>query len=177
MANKLWHLLVVSSLLLLALAVPAGAQTQYLLDNTLDANPGVAWAYGDSNDHQYVTDRCAISGSTWAARLDAGYGIAQEFNVTSAHVSYSIRLDAYFGDTGGTSDDAINVYVRNLNTNVEEVKTFTAADYGYCASVVGFTLSNDYDNAPVRVTVKRSLGSTSSMTIDVDNIYFFGRPY
>jgi hypothetical protein len=176
--SKVPRLLAATTFALFLCALPAAAQTQYLADNTLDANPGVSWTYGDpTNGHVWTTDRCAASGSTYAARLDPGEGIAQQISVTSSHVSYSIRLDAYFSDSGGTSADAINVYIRNLNTQVEENHSFTAAQYGHCASTVAFTTTYDYDNVPVLITVKRSNGSTSPMDIEVDNIYFFGRPF
>jgi hypothetical protein len=57
----------------------------------------------------------------------------------------------YFSEAGGTSSDRINVYVKNLNTNVEEIFS-------------------------IDVTLRRGSKSTMS-SVSVDNVSFWGSIY
>jgi hypothetical protein len=184
--------LCVLTVFLLALALPAAAQVnyctgggmacEYLRNQAFADQPTTTyptpnqWVIGNSAWWVSVTDPCAWGGgSSLAAKLPAGGGVLQEFTATSfAH--WSVDFDAYFGDTGGTTNDTIKVYVRNLNTNVEEIFSIDATQYGLCASNVSFNLANDYSNANVRVTLKRGLKSTMNQ-ISVDNVSFWGSIY
>jgi hypothetical protein len=38
----------------------------------------------------------------------------------------AVDFDIYFGDAGGTTNDTMSVYVRNLDTNVQEVFSVNA---------------------------------------------------
>lgn len=168
---------------LLTLALPASAQIQYcsgsscqyIRNEAFATAPSPAdWTFGNNSWWQTVTDPCAWGGGTSAAaNLPAGGGILQEFTTSSANY-WSIRLDVYFGDPGGTTNDKINVYVLNVNTGVQEIFTVDATGYGLCASVVNFNLANNYSNATVRVTLRRGLKSTMN-SIAVDNVSFWGR--
>ena len=176
--------------LILVLALPAVAQVnychsggmacQYLRNEAFVDQPTTSyptpneWVIGNISWWTTVTDTCG-TGTTKAAKLAPGGGVLQEFTATEFE-NWSVNLDIYFGDSGGTSTDTINVYVRNLDTGVQEIFSVDATEYGLCASNVAIDLNNDYTNADVRVTVRR--GTNSSMNhISVDNISFWGTIY
>jgi hypothetical protein len=179
--------LCVLTLLVLAFALPASAQVQYCFGSSCEflrnqafgdppvsaSTPTLGWVFGNNSWWTSVTDPCAWGGGTsLAANLPAGGGVLQEFTATSfAH--WSVDFDVYFGNAGGTTNDTISVYVRNLDTNAQEIFSVDATQYGLCASNVSFNLANDYSNAHVRVTLRRGLKSTMS-SIAVDNVSFWG---
>jgi len=175
---------------LFALALPASAQVQYCMgggtscqylrdqafSNGPVSNPNLGWLYGNNSWWTTVTDPCSLNATSLAARLPAGGGVRQQFNATGQFPYWRIRLDVYFGDAGGTSNDRINVYVDNMDTGVMEIFTVDATQYGLCAGVVAFDLDNDYSDADVAVTLRRGLNSPMNH-ISVDNASFWGSIY
>lgn len=176
--------------LILALALPAVAQVnycfgggmncQYLRNEAFADQPTTSyptpneWVIGNIAWWTTVTDTCG-SGTTKAAQLAPGGGVLQEFTATEFPY-WKVNFDVYFGDSGGTTTDTIKVYVRNLDTGVQEIFSIDATQYGLCASNVAFYLDNDYSNADVRVTLRRGTNSTMNH-ISVDNVSFFGTIY
>ncbi len=175
---------------LFVLALPASAQVQYCIGGGITcqylrdqafsngpvSNPTLGWLYGSASWWTTVTDPCALNATSLVAKLPAGGGVRQEFNATGTFAYWSVSLDVYFGDAGGTSNDRINVYVENLDTNVSEIFSLDATQYGLCAGQVTFNLSNDYSDADVAVTLRRATKSKMNQ-ISVDNASFWGSLY
>jgi hypothetical protein len=169
---------------MLALALPAAAQSQYcvsggticeFLENEGFENTPTSgdWVFGSSTWWATVYDPCAWGGGTTkAANLPANGSVRQDFTADNSS-SWSVEFDVYFGDSGGTTNDKITVTVLNLDTNVSESFTVNATSYGLCASNVSFNLAGNYANANVRVTLRRGVSSTMN-SMAVDNVSFWG---
>ncbi|MDP9192826.1 MAG: hypothetical protein M3P06_14080 [Acidobacteriota bacterium] len=146
---------------------------QYLPDEGFDYNPSY-WTFTGGSSRNTVTDPC-YSGTTPAATLAPGYGVFQWVD-TEDESEWAISLQVFFSDAGGTSADTVIVEITNVTLfNQTEQFYISAADYGTCANIY-IPLTNNYNDASVRVKVWLDYESTMS-SVAVDNITFWGGPF
>lgn len=144
---------------------------EYLWDTPL-SDGTTYWSYDTGSGTSYVSSPCAGGAYTDAADLDPGDAMFQAVDTDEWPV-WRIEFDLYKTSTSVGSNDYFIVQVYNYNTfQTETINVYASSYSGLCGSV-GFNLSNDYDNATVRVLIKKNSSATATMY--VDNVTLWGR--
>lgn len=162
------------------LAFPFSAQAKtcfwgscnYVEDGAF-VNSGTYWTEA-STTYPTVTG-CTSLGSTIVAQVgNSGY-VEQTFEVDSSYTSYNVDFRAFLLNDTDNWYDQLKVTVTNLDTNQSEVFYLRGSSYTTSCNLNSFTLSNDYDNATVKVRFDVSYSTLG--TWQVDDVAFWGNPF
>ncbi len=166
----------------MVLAVPAqaghiGCYKNYIQNSNF--NSTTDWTYTNSAYRETaIDDPCDIYyGYTMtAAALKNGYDAVAQTFTTDSHTAIGWTMNLEVQTTsiaGATAWDEVRILVENLTTGQSEVFFVKGTQLTSTCQRFDFTLTKNYSNSQVRVTINSQ--AFSSLDFYIDNVAFFGR--